>query len=513
MEDYMKKKNQNAGKYPFPEPEHNPDTTLRLYEPLKTNRAYTRKEITLISRALIIFILLFPFTNLTALENGLARRPPMGWNSWNIFGGDINETKIKEIADAMVSSGMRDAGYIYLNLDDMWMDDGGRDQNGNLIGDLDRFPGGIKALAEYCHDRGLKLGLYGDRGTATCCNVPESGSQGREVQDANTFASWGIDYLKYDSCNASVDLQTSYTTMSDALLATGRPIVFSICAWYFAGEWMIDVGNLWRTTGDIQDNFGSFLGIIDTNEPLYPYAGPGHWNDPDMLEVGNGGCSYEEYKSHFSIWCIMAAPLIAGNDLMTMSEETRSILCNTEVIAIDQDPAGIQGRIVNDQGDLEVWVKPFGSENGTDKAVALFNRSGSSVTITANWSDIGLSGSASVRDLWEHADLGTYSGSYSSSVPAHGVKVFRITQGSTVTNPPTATPTPAPTPVQNKIGDTNWDGSVDIVDALLIAQYYVGLNPQGFISANADTNCSGSIDIVDALLVAQYYVGLISNFC
>jgi len=471
------------------------------------------KHNVLVITVLITFTLLFFGVELVGLENGVARTPPMGWNSWNIFGGDINETKIKEIADAMVNSGMRDAGYIYLNLDDMWMDDGGRDQNGNLMGDLDRFPGGIKALADYCHDRGLKLGLYGDRGTATCCNVPESGSQGREAQDANTFASWGIDYLKYDSCNASVDLQTSYTTMSNALLATGRPIVFSICAWYFAGEWMIDVGNLWRTTGDIYDNFGSFVGIIDTNEPLYSYAGPGHWNDPDMLEVGNGGCTYEEYKSHFSIWCMMAAPLIAGNDLRTMSEETRSILCNTEVIAIDQDLAGIQGRIVRDQGDLEVWVKPLGSENGTEKAVTLFNRSGSTATITANWSDIGLSGSASVRDLWAYSDLGTYSDSYSSSVPAHGVKVFRITGNGTVSNPPTPTTTPGPTAVTGTLGDVNGSGSIDIVDALLIAQYYVGLGPQGFVAANADTDCSDSIDIIDALLIAQYYVGLISGFC
>ncbi len=451
-----------------------------------------------------------------ALENGLARTPPMGWNSWNIFGGDINETKIKEIADAIVSSGMRDAGYVYVNLDDMWMNPAGRDANGNLTPDPAKFPAGIKALADYMHARGLKLGLYGDRGTATCCNVPQSGSQGHETQDANTFASWGVDYLKYDSCNASLDLQTQYTTMSRALLASGRQICFSICAWYFAGAWMIDEGNLWRTTSDITDSFGSFTGIIDTNEKLYANAGPGHWNDPDMLEVGNGHCTFEEYKAHFSIWCMMAAPLIAGNDVRTMTEETRSILTNAELIAIDQDAAGIQGRIVNDQGDLEVWCKPLGSATGTDKAVALFNRSGSTATITANWADIGLSGSASVRDLWAHSDLGTFSGSYSASVPSHGVKVLRITGSGTVTNPPTSQPTAGPTPVitpaPSMRGDANGSGVVDIVDALLIAQYYVGLNPANFIQANADVNCSAGIDIVDALLVAQFYVGLISSF-
>ncbi|MBN2736092.1 MAG: alpha-galactosidase [Spirochaetales bacterium] len=457
----------------------------------------------------LILLLLISPSILVSLENGLALTPPMGWNSWNIFGGDINETKIMEIADAMVSSGMRDAGYIYLNIDDMWMDDQGRDENGNLRGDQDRFPSGIKALADYCHSLGLKLGLYGDRGTATCCNVPESGSQGHETLDANTFASWGVDYLKYDSCNAKVDLQTSYTLMSQALLQTGRPIVFSICAWYYAGDWMQDQGNLWRTTGDIEDNFHSVLGIIDKNEALWPHAGPGHWNDPDMLEVGNGACSYEEYKSHFSLWCIMAAPLIAGNDVRNMSDETLSILLNTEMIAIDQDPAGIQGRIVDDKGDLEVWVKPLGSEKGSEKAVVLFNRSGSSATITARWVDIGLSGSASVRDLWAHSELGSYNSSFSSSVPAHGVKVLRISAGGTVTNPPEPTPTP---PV-GKQGDVNKDNSVNIVDALLIAQYYVGLNPQGFMAAYGDVDCSGGINIVDALVIAQYYVGLIPELC
>lgn len=445
-----------------------------------------------------------------SLENGLARTPPMGWSSWNIFGGNIDEVKMREIADAMVSSGMRDAGYIYLNIDDMWMDDNGRDDNGNLIGDLDRFPSGIKALADYCHERGLKFGLYGDRGTATCCNVPESGSQGNEVRDANTFALWGVDYLKYDSCNASVDLETSYTTMSNALLSTGRPIVFSICAWWFAGEWMIDVGNLWRTTSDINDNFNSFLNIMETNQALWMHAGPGHWNDPDMLEVGNGGCTYEEYKAHFSLWCIMAAPLIAGNDVRNMSQETMDILLNTEVIAVDQDPAGIQGQRIRDDGDLEVWMKPLGSENGTEKAVLLFNRSGGSANISVSWSEIGISGSASVRDLWAHQDLGSYSGSFSATVPSHGVVMVRIGgSGSTIT--PTPTEVPTNTPIPTNLGDVNSDGSTDIIDALLVAQYYVGLI--SIDTTNADTNCSGNVDIVDALLIAQYYVDLISEFC
>jgi alpha-galactosidase len=444
-----------------------------------------------------------------ALENGLARTPPMGWSTWNIFASNIDETKIKAIADAMVSSGMRDAGYVYLNVDDTWMK-AGRDSNGNLAADPVKFPGGMKALADYIHGKGLKLGLYGDRGTATCCNITESGSQGYETADAQTLASWGVDYWKYDSCNASLDLQTQYTTMRDALANSGRAICYSICCWYYAGSWMIDCGNLWRTTSDVTDSFSSFMGIVDTNQALYANAGPGHWNDPDMLEVGNGGCTFEEYKTHFSLWCIMAAPLIAGNDIRSMSSQTQSILCNTDAIAIDQDSAGIQGHIVVDNGDLEVWMKPLGSASGTEKAVLLLNRSGSSASITVNWSNIGLSGAATVRDLWSHSDLGSYSSSYSASVPSHGGIFLRISVGGVVT---TAAPSPAPTQAAGIPGDVNSSGSIDIVDALLIAQFYVGLNPAGFVSANADVNKDGNIDIVDALRIAQCYVGLVScNF-
>ena len=448
-----------------------------------------------------------------ALENGLAGTPPMGWNCWNVFGGDIDETKIREIADAMVTSGMKDAGYVFLNLDDKWMNPG-RDAGGRLQGDLTRFPNGIKALADYVHARGLKLGLYGDRGTATCCNIPESGSQGREVLDANTFASWGVDYLKYDSCNATQDLRTDYETMSQALLNCGRPVVFSICCWYFVDTWIIDAGNLWRTTSDINDNFGAIMNIVDINEKLYMHAGPGHWNDPDMLEVGNGGCTFEEYKTHFSLWCIMAAPLIAGNDIRTMSAETKSILCNTEAIAVDQDPAGIQGRIIRDDGDQELWMKSLGSANGPDKAVLLLNRGSGTAAISVGWNEIGLTGSsAAVRDLWKKQDMGSYSNSFSASVPPHGVVMLKISGSGSSTSTPatTRTATLTATTTLGKRGDVNSDGSVTIVDALMTAQYYVGLNPAGFTSSRADVNCDGGITIVDALMIAQYYVGLISS--
>jgi alpha-galactosidase len=319
-----------------------------------------------------------------------------------------------------------------------------RDSNGNLRADPTRFPSGIKALADYVHSKGLKLGIYGDRGTKTCMGVPESGSQGHEQQDANTFASWGVDYLKYDNCNATLDLRTQYELMSQCLLNTGRPIVFSICSWSFNGPWMADAGNLWRTTGDISDNWNSVMGIIDTNEPLYQYAGPGHWNDPDMLEVGNGGMTATEYRSHFSLWCIMAAPLIAGNDLRGMTQGTLDILTNTEAIAVDQDSAGIQGRRVRDDGNLEVWMKPLGGYSTGTKAVVLLNRGSSSANITVNWSEIGLNNeAATVRDLWAHQDKGSYTGSYTANVAAHGVVMLKIVG------------TPAP-PQDSYLSDLAW---------------------------------------------------------
>ncbi|HEX3046010.1 MAG TPA: cellulose binding domain-containing protein [Bacillota bacterium] len=383
-----------------------------------------------------------------ALENGLARTPPMGWNCWNCFGSNINETIIKQIADAMVSSGMKDAGYQYIVIDDTWQ--ASRDSSGNIVPDATKFPSGMKSLADYVHLKGLKLGLYSDRGTATCCGKP--GSYGYEVQDANTYASWGIDYVKYDNCSPAPgsDAKADYTRMRDALLNCGRPIVYSICAWWYQG-WEVEVGNLWRTTSDINDNFGAMLNIMEINNNSASVAGPGHWNDPDMLEVGNGGMTTTEYQAHFGMWAIMAAPLIAGNDLRSMTQTTIDILTNSEVIAVDQDAAGIQGTRVVDNGDLEVWCKPLGSATGNTKAVALLNRSASAATMTVNWSNIGLSGTATVRDLWAKADRGSFSGSYSVSVPSHGVAMLKIA-GSGVNATPTptarvnATPTSRPTP-------------------------------------------------------------------
>ena len=350
----------------------------------------------------------------------LAATPPMGWNSWNKYGCAVSEQVVRNMADALVSSGMRDLGYRYVNIDDCWQTS--RASNGTILHDQNTFPSGMKALADYVHERGLKLGVYSDRGTQTCAGRP--GSQGYETLDASMYASWGVDYLKYDNCNVSLDAEQQYTTMQKALAATGRPIVFSICAWAFA-EYMPVTGQLWRTTGDIQDNWGSVMGILDVNARFGAYAGPSAWNDPDMLEVGNGGMTTAEYRSHFSLWAMMAAPLIAGNDLSNMSDATRTILTNAEVIAVDQDPLGYQGYRVRRENDLELWVKPL--KGAGVRAVLLFNRSGSSQPMTVRWVDIGLSrGMATVHNMWAHGDHGTFEDEFTFTVPAHDVAMLRI---------------------------------------------------------------------------------------
>jgi alpha-galactosidase len=390
---------------------------------------------TLYLTVLLVQIISISHINIYALENGVARTPPMAWNSWNIFYGDIDEIKIKGIADTLVSSGMRDVGYNYLNLDDNWMDSI-RDANGELQPSKSRFPSGIPALVAYCKSKGIKLGLYGDRGNTTCMGINQSGGYGNYQKDAKTYAGWGAQYLKYDNCNADNNLQEQYEQISRELVATDTPIVFSICSWAFSGDWMLNAGNLWRSTGDIDDVWSrvnspgrlSVMEIIDINADLYMYAGPGHWNDPDMLEVGNGGMTETEYRSHFSLWCIMASPLIAGNDIRTMSKATKDILINKEAIAVDQDSAGIQGQRIRKNGDLEVWVKPLRSYTGNEKAVLLFNRGSSGATISVNWDEIGLLANqgATVRDLWQHSDLGTKTGTYSTTVASHGVVMLKI---------------------------------------------------------------------------------------
>ena len=363
--------------------------------------------------------------------NGLALTPPMGWTSWNKFACNVDEKLIRRMADAMVSSGMQDAGYRYIVIDDCWH--GERDRDGFIQADPQRFPTGMKALGDYIHAKGLKFGLYSDAGRKTCGGRP--GSQGYEFQDALQYARWGVDYLKYDWCNTGTrNAQEAYTLMADALRASGRDIVFSLCEWGNQKPWLWGktVGNLWRSTGDIYDKWQGrqkymlgMLDIVDINESLWPYAGPGHWNDPDMLEVGNGGMTETEYRTHFSLWAIMASPLIAGNDISRMDEATKRILLNREVIAVNQDVLGVQGRRAMKNGDQEVWVKPL-ADGG--RAVLLFNRGERSAEIGVGWEQLGYPRhlSARLRDLWKQEDLAPQVGRYTTMVEPHAVVMLVV---------------------------------------------------------------------------------------
>jgi alpha-galactosidase len=358
--------------------------------------------------------------------NGLAKTPPMGWNSWNKFQSKVSDRLVREIADAMVQTGMRDAGYIYLNIDDTWEDS--RDAQGNIRTN-EKFPN-MKALANYVHSKGLKLGIYSSPGPKTCADY--EGSFRHEEQDAKTYAAWGIDYLKYDWCSATRvydyhSMPAVYAKMGRALRNSGRPIVFSLCQYgvLHVEQWGPSVdGNLWRTTGDISDNWKSMSHIgFDLQADLAKYAGPGHWNDPDMLEVGNGGMSNTEYRTHMSLWALLAAPLLAGNDLRNMNPETSAILMNKEVIAIDQDRLGKEAKRVAKDGDLEVWARPLADGS---YAVGLFNRGPSSANVTARWRDVGFTGKARVRDLWAHAGRGKMADRFSAEVPSHGTVMIKV---------------------------------------------------------------------------------------
>ncbi|MEV7976591.1 NPCBM/NEW2 domain-containing protein [Streptomyces sp. NPDC086519] len=374
-----------------------------------------------------------------AQTGGLAPTPPMGFNNWNSTqcGAGFNEAMVKDIADLFVAKGLKKAGYQYVNLDDCWALPE-RDADGKLVADPARFPGGIKAVADYVHAKGLKLGIYTSAGTKTCNDAGFPGALGHEYSDARQFADWGVDYLKYDNCNnQGVDARQRYTTMRDALKATGRPIVFSICEWgeNKPWEWAGDVGQLWRTTGDISDNWGSMVSILKQNLPLAPYAGPGHWNDPDMLEVGNGGMTDTEYRSHFSMWSVMAAPLLIGTDLRKASAATFGILDNREVIAVDQDPLGKQGTVVSSEGGR--WVVAKEMSDGS-RAVALFNESGSPQRIATSAAAVGLpkAPAYTLRDLWQHRSYNT-AGTVSAMVPAHGTVLVRVAAGRRwAANPP-----------------------------------------------------------------------------
>jgi alpha-galactosidase len=382
-----------------------------------------------------------------ALDNGVARTPPMGWNSWNTFGCNISETLIRQMADAIVSSGMRDLGYQYVVVDDCWFNPN-RDSAGNLQGDPSRFPSGMKALGDYLHGKGLKFGLYEVPVDKTCAQYFSSypgatGSQGHEAQDARQFAAWGVDYLKYDWCspNGTIDDQVAtFAKMRDALAATGRPIVYSINPNSIHAKtgpqrnWG-DVANMWRTTEDITNAWDTgqtngypmgIQNIVNVTAPLAAYAKPGSFNDPDMMEVGRGGMTDTEMRSHFALWTVMASPLIAGNDIRSMTSATQTILKNQNLIAIDQDSLGLQARQVTNDGTRRVLAKRLA--NG-DVAVALFNQGAATTTISTTAAAIGKSGdSFTLRDAWTNA-TSTTTGAISAAVPGHGTVVYRVSGG------------------------------------------------------------------------------------
>jgi len=391
--------------------------------------------------------------------NTLALTPPMGWNSWNKFNCDINEAKIKSAADGLVSSGMAAAGYKYVNIDDCWAERD-RDGSGNLVPHKTKFPNGVKAVVDYIHGLGLKAGIYSSAGDRTCTGPswwvgPQPGSIGSEQKDADLWASWGIDYLKYDNCGNhwGRSAKQRYEDMGRALRNTGRDIVYSICNWGEESPWEFGPtvgGNLWRTTGDISDNWSSVVSLFDQQRALEPFAKVGAWNDPDMLEVGNGGMTDTEYRSHFSMWAMLNAPLVAGNDLSAVSPATKAILTNADVIAVDQDWGGSQGRLLDDFGNgTEVWGKPM--SDGSAVAM-LFNRGGGTATITTSAAELGLGGSSSyrVKDLWSKAES-TTAHTISASVPGHGVALFRVTRDGAAAAAPVAG--------SHLVGDLPWSHS------------------------------------------------------
>ena len=385
---------------------------------------------------LLLLFLLFSLSGKAQKFPDLALTPPMGWNSWNYFQCDgINERVIKETADAMVASGMKEAGYEYIVIDDCWQV--GRDASGEIIIDSLKFPHGMKYLADYIHGKGLKFGIYSDAGTYTCGGRP--GSKGYEYKDAETYARWGVDYLKYDWCNTEgQDPVQSYTLMRDALYAAGRPVVFSICDWGYSQpwKWADTVGHLWRTTLDIADRWdgsrwGNQLGwtvILEKQVGLEKYAGPGQWNDPDMLEVGNPGLTLNEARAHFTMWCMLAAPLITGNDLRNMSDEIKEILTNRNLIAVDQDSLGRQGFKVWDDGNFEIWQKPLA---GGDIAVCLLNLEIRDKEFTVEWDNMrlkGLEGKYRVKNLWKDTTQGNTGEIFTVTVPARNVIVYQLTK-------------------------------------------------------------------------------------
>jgi alpha-galactosidase len=373
-------------------------------------------------------------------QTTLAATPPMGWNSWNHFAGHVTDADVRSAADELVSTGMRDAGYIYVNVDDTWQ--AKRDAQG-VLHTNERFPD-MKALGDYIHSKGLKFGIYSSPGAKTCGVY--AGSLGHEAQDAKMYAAWGVDFLKYDLCSFQDDMRkvraehpddpnaanklmiAAYRKMGDALKATGRPILYSLCQYGVdqPWKWGPELGaNMWRTTDDIDDSYGRMIAIGFSQAGLSKYAGPGHWNDPDMLEIGNGKMTEDEYRTHMTLWVILAAPLLAGNDLSKMTEADKSLLMNKDAIAIDQDSLGKQGDRLYESGDFDVWTKPL---SGGRVAVGLFNRSWSVRDVSVNLAEIGFGSGAKVRDVWQGKDLGHQSGVFARTLPKHGAALLIVSK-------------------------------------------------------------------------------------
>ncbi|MBV5314718.1 MAG: glycoside hydrolase family 27 protein [Prolixibacteraceae bacterium] len=372
----------------------------------------------------------------TGNKQNHGRTPIMGWSSWNHFRVNINEQIIREQADAIISSGMYDAGYRFINIDDGYF--GGRDSKGNLFPDSYKFPSGMKALADYIHSRGLKAGIYSDAGTNTCGSIWDNDKNGLGVgmynhvkEDCDLFfKNWGYDFLKVDWCggeNQKLDEQTEYLSILHEVKSIRPEIVFNICRWQFPGEWAVKAADSWRISGDINATWKSICHIIDLNAGLAKYASPGHFNDMDMLQVGRG-MSYEEDKAHFSMWCMMTSPLLAGNDLRKMTKETIEILTNNELITLNQDSACIQAERILIDGTTEVWLKPLGEKNGKNKAIAVLNRGESSIMYSLTNNIVPIGKKANVRDLWQHKDLGKFGKGIKLTIPEHGIVVLKISE-------------------------------------------------------------------------------------
>jgi len=378
-------------------------------------------------------IAMLSLATLAGCRTQAKRTPIMGWSSWNNFRVNIDEKMIKEQADAMVTSGLYDAGYRYINIDDGYF--GGRDANGKLLVNTGKFPSGMRSLTDYVHSKKLKAGIYSDAGNNTCGSMYDkdkngvgSGMYGHIRQDCDLFfKDWKFDFLKVDWCGGEkmgLNEEKAYMPIINTVKAIDSNIVFNICRWQFPGAWAVTKADSWRVSGDISANFSSIVKIIDLNADLYKYASPGHYNDMDMLQVGRG-MSYDEDKSHFSMWCMLNSPLLAGNDLRNMSKQTIEILTNKEIIALNQDRGYKQGIRVLQQGDVDVWVKPLGTDDRSE-AVAILNRGNSELTFDLSAQQLKISTESKLRDLWLHQDLGTMGSTHKFMIPKHGIVVLKI---------------------------------------------------------------------------------------